>query len=159
MDLQKIEKRKRAKGIHFKEKSKTHQSFKKECDANWIVNQFTRTGDKDLLNKKQMPRYGDYSDQISYQEAMHITINANNAFAALPAEVRSIFDNDPHKMLGFLDNPENNDEAIKLGLKAAPKTAPDPLDVAADKKLADTKALASKKEPEAPKTVPEGGEQ
>ena len=35
---------------------------------------------------------------------------------ALPAQIRSRFENDPAKLIDFLDNSENLDEAIKLGL-------------------------------------------
>jgi hypothetical protein len=35
---------------------------------------------------------------------------------ALPADLRARFSNNPEELINFLDNPENKDEAIRLGL-------------------------------------------
>ena len=42
-----------------------------------------------------------------------------------PADVRSKFDNDPVKFVGFLEDSQNYDEALKLGIvKPRPITEP-----------------------------------
>jgi len=38
------------------------------------------------------------------------------SFRELPAEIRNRFRNDPEELLRFTENPQNRDEAIKLGL-------------------------------------------
>jgi phage internal scaffolding protein len=43
---------------------------------------------------------------------------------ALPAQIRSRFDNDPAKLIDFLENEQNHDEAIKLGLVNPPGEMP-----------------------------------
>jgi phage internal scaffolding protein len=41
---------------------------------------------------------------------------ADNAFMALPAKIRAKFDHDPNALLNYLQNEENRDEAIQIGL-------------------------------------------
>jgi hypothetical protein len=42
----------------------------------------------------------------------------------LPAELRARFENDPAKLIEFIDNSENLDEAINLGLVNKPENLP-----------------------------------
>lgn len=98
------------------EPSKTDQQFKEDCDVNTIMDRFLKTGQVSHLAKNQ-GLYADVSSAPDFQEAMEITSKANQAFEALPARVRERFGNSPIAMLAFLDNPENDKEAIALGLK------------------------------------------
>jgi phage internal scaffolding protein len=41
---------------------------------------------------------------------------ADEAFMALPAKIRAKFDHDPNALLNYLQNEENRDEAIQIGL-------------------------------------------
>ena len=101
-------------GLHCEDATLTQQHFKDECDINNILRQFNITG---LLPEAPIsPRYGDFTGIGDYHSALNQVIAAENEFMALPAQIRSRFDNDPAKLIDFLDNEQNQDEAIKLGL-------------------------------------------
>jgi phage internal scaffolding protein len=100
--------------LHCEDATLTQQHFKDETDINNILRQFNITG---LLPESPLsPRYGDFTGISDYQTALNQVIAAENEFMALPAQIRSRFDNDPAKLIEFLENSENKDEAIKLGL-------------------------------------------
>jgi len=101
-------------GLHCEDATLTQQHFKDECDINNILKQFNVTG---LLPEAPLsPRYGDFTGISDYHSALNQVIAAEDEFMALPAQIRSRFDNDPAKLIDFLENVENKDEAIKLGL-------------------------------------------
>lgn len=100
----------------------TDPSHAKDCDINNIVATYHKTG---VFPEAGAQVFADVADAPSYQDAMQIVINAENAFMALDATTRRKFDNDPTQMLRFLENPENVQEAIKLGMMVA--KAPTPL--------------------------------
>lgn len=102
-------------GITFDEPSMAQQHFKDECDVNNILRKYQSTG---LVTHvaNGIPSYGDFSSVLEYQQAQNILIEAQDAFEALPASLRKRFDNDPAVMLEFIENPDNREEAEKLGL-------------------------------------------
>lgn len=102
-------------GIIFDEPSMAQQHFKDECDVNNILRKYESTG---LVTHvaNGTPSYGDFSSVLEFQEAQNILIEAQDAFDALPASLRKRFDNDPAVMLEFIENPDNREEAEKLGL-------------------------------------------
>ena len=101
-------------GLHCEDVTLTQQHFKDECDINNILRQFNITG---LLPESPLsPRYGDFTGIGDYHSALNSVIAAEEGFMALPAQIRSRFENDPAKLIDFLDNPENKNEAISLGL-------------------------------------------
>lgn len=102
-------------GITFDEPSMAQQHFKDECDVNNILRKYESTG---LVTHvaNGTPSYGDFSSVLEFQEAQNILIEAQDAFDALPASLRKRFDNDPALMLEFIENPDNREEAEKLGL-------------------------------------------
>lgn len=94
---------------------KTKQGDAKECDINFIMRRFERTGRlPDMIVKD--PRYGDYSDVPTYQEALDIVRFAQKQFANLDPKLRSRFDNDASKFLEFCGDSKNEEEMEKLGL-------------------------------------------
>jgi phage internal scaffolding protein len=101
--------------MSFPRETRTHQSFKDECDINAIVKKAISTGRLPELIKEN-PRYGDFSSPLSYHEAMNVVALANEQFAALPASTRSRFLNDPENFLAFTADPENLPEMVKMGL-------------------------------------------
>lgn len=101
------------------ETTRTQQQFKDQCDVNNIMKKYRLTGELNHINKKQ-GIYADLSDSPTYQAALEIIIKAENTFSELSSDVRKRFNNDPHEMISFLENPQNNEEAIKLGLKIPP---------------------------------------
>jgi len=97
--------------------SMTKQSFKDECDINNIVRDFTPQGLAALtLQTFQQGTFQDLPDSVDYQQALEIARSAEAAFAQLPAQVRARFDNSAERFLDFMQDPANQDEAIKLGL-------------------------------------------
>jgi len=52
---------------------------------------------------------------------MNTIIAAQRAFEALPAKIRDRFANSPERFLAFLADPDNLDEAVKLGLVNKPE--------------------------------------
>lgn len=98
------------------EPSKTQQQFAEQCDINNIMKKYKQTGEITHLNKKT-GIYGDFSNMPSYQEALHTVIKAEQEFMTLPADVRKKFDNNPQQFVDFINDPKNDEEAIKLGLK------------------------------------------
>lgn len=98
----------------FSGPSLTRQEFALNGDVNAIVDQFTRTGIPPTF-KQGEPIFGDVSRVPSYQEAQNIILKADKAFADLPHKVRKRLKT-PAEMFEFLSNPENEDEARKLGL-------------------------------------------
>lgn len=93
----------------------TKQSFSQDCDINIIMQRFEKTGIIDSINNRS-PQYGDFSDITDYQGSLNQVMRAQEGFSALPASLRSRFDNDPALLLEFLQDSNNYDEAVKLGL-------------------------------------------
>lgn len=102
--------------------SKTLQTFKKDCDINFILKKYKKTGLLDHVSRFQ-GQYADLSEPVDYLTAMQIVINADAMFNSLPADIRKKFDNDPAVFMEFADNPDNQEEMIELGL--LPKPVPE----------------------------------
>lgn len=102
--------------------SKTQQQFKEQVDINYIVQKYgiqdAKTG---IRGSQRTPIYGDFSNIPDYSNALQAIIKADNSFADLPAKTRAFFDNDPGKLISFLDNPQNTEKAIEIGLIPKPK--------------------------------------
>lgn len=102
---------------------RTHQSFKDECDINKIMARHKKTG---LIRRKHMrPQYGDFANVGDYQEALNIAKTAEAMFGELDSRVRARFNNDPGAFLEFCDDPNNQAEAIDLGIAAPPEPEPE----------------------------------
>lgn len=95
-------------------KSKTQQSFKRECNINYIVERARTAGG--LPPNNRVPQYLDVSKLADYQSAQNTIIQAREAFEALPAKIRLRFKNDPQNMVEFMTHPENAQEAVELGI-------------------------------------------
>lgn len=104
-------------------RSMTHQEFAAECDINTIV---ARAGAGLVqLSRPAGPLFTDISDvPDNYQECVEMLMAAEDQFASLPASMRERFGNDPGQLLDFLGNESNREEAIRLGLLAAPSVEP-----------------------------------
>ena len=111
-------------GLGNFDKSMTHQSFKDECDINTIVERFNVTGV--LPQVSSPPSYQNFEGIFDYQTAQNAIVQADAAFMQLPAQIRDRFRNSAAEMLSFLENEENREEAVYLGLipEPAPETAP-----------------------------------
>lgn len=97
------------------EVSLTKQGDLKDSDINLIFRRFEKTGRlPDMIVRT--PRYGDFSDVPSYQEACEIVRHADEQFANLDVKIRNQFDNDPAKFLAFATDPANVDKLEEMGL-------------------------------------------
>lgn len=97
-------------------KSRAKQSMKDECDINNILRQYQKTGVIEHVRQNQ-GQYVDLPETPDYQEAMNIVIAAGEAFDGLPGSVRQRFDNNAEAFLTFMDNEENFEESVELGLR------------------------------------------
>ena len=93
-------------------KSRTKQSFAKQCDINNILGKAARTGTISHLSRYQ-PVYGDFSNW-DYNEALNKVAEAKSMFQELPAEVRDEFQNDPGRFLDFVNTPANQGKLAEL---------------------------------------------
>lgn len=98
----------------------TVQSGKDDADINVLVRRFGLGAE--MPPARSVAQFGDFSGVVDYQTALGRLIEAEEAFMALPAEMRSRFDNDPGKLFAFVHDEANLEEAVKLGLvlKEAP---------------------------------------
>lgn len=101
-------------GLACEEPTLAQQHYKEECDINTILQKFSITG---ILPEAPLsPRYGDFSGISDYHTALNRVIAAQDEFESLPAQIRARFDNDPAKLIEFLDDEANRPEAEELGL-------------------------------------------
>lgn len=108
--------------LEFPPEGRTKQSFKDECDINNIMRRFELTGEISHLGART-PIFGDFPD-MDFAQAMAVVTMARERFSELPAAVRDRFANDPGRLLAFLEDPSNREEAVKLGLVQAPAVVP-----------------------------------
>lgn len=111
-------------GLECKDKSLALQSQAQDADINVIVKRFGLTG---LAPQVPVPpTYGDFEAVSDYREALDMIREADRSFMALPAEVRSKFDNDASRFVDFCMDKNNLDEMRKMGLAVpAPVVAAD----------------------------------
>lgn len=99
--------------------SRTKQSFQKECDINTIMAKYQKTGLVSHVSNFK-GNYSELPNQLSYHEALNNVMASKNAFSTLPSSIRTQFGNDPAQFLEFVQNPDNTDEMIEMGLAKAP---------------------------------------
>jgi len=103
--------------------SKTQQQFKEECDVNNILRNYVDTGVLTHVSDTP-PEFGDFSSvPADYGEALALIQRSEEEFMTLPSEVRERFDNRPANLIKFLQDENNRDEAVKLGLVNKPVEA------------------------------------
>lgn len=101
-------------GLKCMDKSLTQQSEADATDINWMVNKYVVTGEMPQLQAP--PIQGDFTEVMSYQDALNLMIDANKSFMQLPAKVRNRFENDPGKFIDFASNEANRDEMRQMGM-------------------------------------------
>jgi len=97
------------------EPSLTQQQFKEISDINRIMKKYHKGEMVNYLNRRPGV-YGDFSKMPSYLDALNTVIDAQESFMTLPSAVRKRFDNDPGKVIEFISDSKNYDEAVILGL-------------------------------------------
>jgi len=100
------------------------QSAVEDCDINNIISRYQRAAVPLPPLDPSRVRYGDFTDVTNFQDAQIRILEAQEMFDALPAKLRARFENDPAMFLDFVDDPNNMDEMVKLGLVEKPKGVP-----------------------------------
>lgn len=98
--------------LECKDPSLTKQCFKDDCDVNQILEFHMQGGDL----PPDPGIFMDCCDAPSFLQAQNMVLNARYAFDSLDAKIRARFDNSPEKLLSFLDDASNVDEAVRLGI-------------------------------------------
>lgn len=96
-------------------KRRVKQADKGATDINVMVRKWIKNGTPPVMSGRE-PHYGDFSQGVSYHEALNTLIDAQNEFMALPAPVRTFCDNDPGLFLDLCSDPENREKLLELGL-------------------------------------------
>lgn len=107
--------------------SRTKQEFAKETDINNILATYAKTGVAPFGTDAQ-PLFGDFSSELvtDYHQALTFVIDAQNRFAELDPRIRERFANDPGHLLDFISDPNNQEEAVELGILKKPEPVPAP---------------------------------
>jgi len=95
------------------EPTRTQQHQKDETDIHTIIRR--ATGGLLPQGNRQL-QYGDFSNVTDYKSALDQVDLARQGFKQLSNELRDRFDHDPRKLLAFLDDPSNEEEARTLGI-------------------------------------------
>lgn len=111
-------------GLRCGPKTRTQQQFKAETDINEIVRRFGVTKELPASGRIPLPTTADFVEATDYQTSMNTIVQARESFMQLPSNIRARFDNNPQKVLAFLEDENNKDEAIKLGLVNKPPVPP-----------------------------------
>lgn len=103
----------------------TEQSHRDSADINKII----KKHGMDMIAKTAVLKSAEYRfDDIEgndFQEAMMKVAKAQQTFESMPHEIRAEFQNNPGAFMDFVQNPDNKDRMIELGLATAqPKTQP-----------------------------------
>lgn len=99
-------------------KDVAQQQFKDETDINEIVRRFGLTGE--IPGDFRPPQSGDFTEVVDFHTAMNVIRSAEESFMTIPAKIRERFAHDPQKLMEFLADDRNKDEAVKLGLVQLP---------------------------------------
>ena len=105
------------KGIIFELPSRTVQSDREGTDLKILLEKYVETGEIPTVQLPVgEPLDGDFTGLPDFQEMQNMLIDIQNQFDALPSKVREKFANDPIAMVQFLQDDNNIEEAVKLGL-------------------------------------------
>lgn len=119
----------RVSGLKCEDVSRTVQSEKDDADINVLVRRFGLTGT--IPQNVRMPLEADFIEAVDFKTAMNAIREAQESFAAMPADVRARFQNDAGIFVDFCTAQKdgqlvNLEEMRKLGL-AVPKAAEPPI--------------------------------
>lgn len=92
----------------------TEQSHKQECDINYILKDYARTG----FIKHANQNAGQYDDvtAVDFQSAMDTVANVKTMFENLPSGVRAEFNGRPEQFLEYVQNPANTEALAQRGI-------------------------------------------
>lgn len=108
--------------INCQDESLTMQSFAEDADLNVIAKRFGLDKTGIPVGEFDPNSYGDFTDVPDLRTALDIIRDAKHKFMELPPKLRARFHNDPSELWDFVRDPENGDEAVRLGLLLRPET-------------------------------------
>lgn len=123
-------------------KTRTKSEFAAEADINNIVKRCMSGAV--LPTGNRTPIFGDFTEVADFSTANTLIAQANAEFEQLPSNIREKFGNDVSKLMDFLDDEANLDEAVELGLVPTPEADPKPTEENTQK--ADTESTLSDSE-------------
>lgn len=94
--------------------SLTQQQYKDECNPNNVIARYNKTGELHHIRTNQ-PMFVDMTS-LDFVEMREQVARIEENFMQLPAATRKHFKHDPKQLLAFLEDPQNREEGIKLGL-------------------------------------------
>lgn len=105
-------------GLACLDPSLTQESEALDTDINEIVRRFGITGQLPARDSIPLVTNDDFVGATDFQTVMALQIEAKKAFAAMPADVRGRFDNDPVKFVNFCSGTDEAtaDELVRLGI-------------------------------------------
>lgn len=124
------------------DKSLTQQQFKDESNINVLFGRYLETGE---IPQVEGMAFGDFTGIYDFQTAMNAVRTAEESFQQLPARIKNRFDNNPQRLVEFLGDPENREEAEFLKI-VKPRTDDTPPETPA---MAPGSASATKSAPSA----------
>jgi len=98
------------------EPTRTQRQFQDQVNVNNIIKKYKKTGSITHIRNAQQGIYADLTQIPDYAEALMQIQHAQQAFEAIPAHIRLKFNNDPSRLIDYLKDPSNKEEAIKHGL-------------------------------------------
>lgn len=124
--------------------TRTQRQFAEECDINSLIKKM-REGS--LKRNGEQPIFGDFAQYGDLQKAENTVMEANAAFMRLPMDIRDRFNQSPHQLVSFINDPANIKEAIKIGLMDDPSQPPLAVMGRTDREPVQDKKKEPKKEP------------
>lgn len=93
----------------------TDQSYAKASDINHIMKQYQHTG---VLpsTREHLARYIDNTQVLPLEEAHAQIQEAQSLFLTIPSNIRKLMDNDPTKLVSFIQDPANTEILVKYGV-------------------------------------------
>lgn len=110
------------RGVEAEEPSRVKQEFGARSDINFILRRYRKSGMVESVNRAR-PAFADLVGVKDLHSTLTRVRKAEEAFEALPSELRSRFHNSSQELLSFISDRRNFDEAVKLGL-VEPRKAP-----------------------------------
>ena len=100
--------------------SLTKQSFIDEADINNIMRKYSMNDIE--LGRQALENYEfDATEIPDFHEAMNKVAEAQQLFLTMPSNIREVFNHDAGRFLDFVQDPENSEELVEMGL-ARPKS-------------------------------------
>lgn len=109
----------------FAKPTRTQRQFQETTDINNLMAHYNKTGQLLHTHTKQ-GQYADLSEIPDLKEAYALVHKADEAFNALPSQLRFKLNNDPRQLFQYLNDPANLEESYKLGLRKRPENEPVP---------------------------------